>query len=271
MTDRSGILPHSPLLYALASVRFAPLPLLPSKIPEIHEQLRDATPLLQNVQQQTQLVMTHGATPIAESSTQAWLIMASDRSFGVQLGTEQVLFFARRYSRFAAFGEFITRCLGLLFEHMKFLDVTGTGVRYVDHIKPRQGETLADYVAEDFLTPPVPTFDPIGGVSQYIYGAGESQLRVRSVFSAEALSIPVDLIGLIATIQGPENPLILTKLQRDEMLLDMDSVLNFSQPRRQDLKEIEKTLDNLHKNANAFFRHDAVCTDFAFEVWRGEK
>lgn len=270
MSDRGGILPNSPLVCALASVRFAPLALLPSKVPEIHEQLRDVTPLLQHVQQQMQFRQSPVGAPIAENSMQAWLIMASDRSFGVQLGTEQALFFARRYSRFADFESYISRCLALLFEHMKFLDVTGMGVRYIDHIKPRSGETLSHYVAGGFLTPSVPLFDSVGGVSQYIYDAGDSQLRVRSQFSTEALATPLDLIGLLATIQSPEKPFVLSTLQANEMILDMDSVVNFPQPQRKALGDIERMLDVLHGRANAFFRHESVCTDFAFNVWREE-
>ena len=271
MSDRGGILPSSPLTYALASVRFAPLALLPAKVPEIHEQLRGDTPLLQHVQQQVQVRVGQGNSQVAEVLTQTWLIMASDRSFGVQLGTEQALFFAQSYTRFAAFGKFISRCLGVLFDQMKFLDVTGMGVRYIDHIKPREGESLSQYVAGDFLTPSISTFDSIGGLSQYVYGSGDGQLRVRSVYSTEAFDIPIDLIGLIATIQGPERPMVLSNLAPNEMILDMDSVVNFPQPQRKPLKEIEETLDNLHKRANAFFRHSSVCTDFAFEKWREEK
>lgn len=270
MTDRSGILPHSPLQYTLASVRFAPLPLLPLKIPEIHNELREVTPLLQHVQQQVQ-VMQHGPGPTVEHSTQAWLIMASDRSFGVQLGTEQILFFAKRYTRFTQFHRYITQCLTVLYKQMKFLDVIGTGVRYVDRITPRSGESLSQYVSEQFLTPPVTSFEAVGGVSQYVYNAGGSQLRVRSFFSSDALSVPPDLIGLLATIQGPENPLVLNKLESNEMLLDMDSVCNFPQPKRNALTDVTDLLDKLHQQANAFFRHPSVCTDFAFQVWRGEK
>jgi uncharacterized protein (TIGR04255 family) len=270
MTDRGGILPNSPLQYTLASVRFAPLPLLPSKIPEIHNELREVTPLLQHVQQQIQLT-PQGPGPTVEHSTQAWLIMASDRSFGVQLGTEQVLFFAKKYTRFAEFHSYISKGLRILYDHMKFLDVIGTGVRYVDRVTPRGEETLSQYIAEHFLTPPVASFDAIGGSSQYVYEANGTQLRVRSIFSSEALSIPMDLIGLLATIQGPDSPLILNKLGANEMLLDMDSVANSPQPKRSTLDEVTARLDMLHKQANAFFRHPSVCTDFAFQVWRGER
>ncbi|MGF6533388.1 MULTISPECIES: TIGR04255 family protein [Paraburkholderia] len=268
MSDRSGILPNSPLVYAIASVRFAQLALLPNKMPEIHEKLRAVAPVLQHVQQQMR-VMLPGVVNPPETATQAWLMMSSDRSFGAQLGTEQILFFTLKYQRFAGFHAFVSECLQVLFDEMKFLDVTALGVRYVDHIKASHDDRLADYISTAFLTPTVPSFDSAGGLSQFAYGIEGGQLRVRSIHTTEAFSIPIDLIGLVGTIRGATQPLTLTPLQPNEMLLDIDAFTNYPQPRRIELREIQAGLDNLHKRANAFFRHEAVCTDHAFAVWKG--
>lgn len=268
MSDRGGILPNSPLVYSIASVRFTQLALLPNKIPEIHDKLREVAPVLQHVQQQMRVIVP-GVQNMPEALTQAWLVMSSDRSFGVQLGTEQALFFTLKYQRFADFHEFVSRCLRVLFDEMKFLDVTALGVRYVDHIKAGPDERLSDYMSSAFLTPMVPSFDSVGGLSQFVYGIEGGQLRVRSIRTTEAFSIPFDLIGLVGTIRGAAQPLMLTPLQPDEMLLDIDAFMNFPQPRRIELKVIQESLDNLHKRANAFFRHEAVCTDHAFTVWKG--
>ncbi|WP_039558828.1 TIGR04255 family protein [Ralstonia solanacearum] len=271
MSDRSGILPNSPLLYTLASVRYATWSLLQNKIPEIHEHLRDELPLLQRLQ--VRLMSQNMGIPLPEATSEVWLMMASDRTYAMQLGPDQALFFSSKYQRFADFQVRLERCLAALFDHMKFMDVVATGVRYVDHIKPRTGERLEDYVIAGFLTPTVPSYRPVGGASHFTYSTDHSELRVRSIFSTDYLSVPSDMVGLLAAVHAePGKPLTLDSLQQNEMLLDMDSVKAYPQPQRvKELKEIMETFDNLHKSANAFFRHEAVCTDFAFNVWRGEE
>jgi uncharacterized protein (TIGR04255 family) len=270
MSDRSGILKNSPLVYALASVRFAPLALLPNQIPEIHGQLRGTLPLLQQVQQQIQFVGS--IAPNFAQASQAWLIMSSDRSLGAQIGTEQILFFTRTYQRFADFQKLILQCLGVLFDVVKFLDITAVGVRYVDRFEAKHHEELSDYMSPSFLTPRVSSFEPAGGFSQHAYRINDERLAVRCAYTPGMPSIPVDLMGLIATIQGPVQPLQIKALEEKEMLLDMDASRNFPVPRRVNaVPEIDELLDSLHKRANAFFRHDGVFTDHAFAVWKGEK
>src|SRR4051812_47659486 len=101
MSDRGGILKNSPLIYAIASVRFAPLAQLPEVMPQIHGRLRESMPLMQQVQQQVQFVVP-GAMNFPQT-TVAWQIMSSDRSLGAQIGTEQILFFTTKYKRFSDF------------------------------------------------------------------------------------------------------------------------------------------------------------------------
>lgn len=52
MQERSGILKNSPLAYTLASIRFAPWPLLAEKFPLIQDALRDIAPLIHEIQVQ---------------------------------------------------------------------------------------------------------------------------------------------------------------------------------------------------------------------------
>ncbi|MGA7776980.1 MAG: TIGR04255 family protein [Paraburkholderia sp.] len=270
MNDRSGILKNSPLKYALASVRFAPLALLPNQIPEIHGRLRETLPLLQQVQQQIQIVGL--MAPNFPQASHAWLIMSSDRSLGAQIGTEQILFFTTTYKRFTDFQTLILQCLEVLFDVVKFLDITAVGVRYVDRFKAGDSEELSNYMSPSFLTPRVSSFEPAGGLSQYAYRINDERLAVRFAYTAGIPSIPVDLMGLIATIQGPAQPLQIKALEEKEMLLDMDASRNFLIPQRvNSVVEIDKLLDSLHKRANAFFRHDEVFTEHAFSVWKGEK
>ena len=59
------------------------------------------------------------------------------------------------------------------------------------------------------------------------------------------------------------------RLKSNEILLDIDAVKAYSTYRMNETSDILNQLEFLHKEANAFFRHESVCTEFAFEIWKG--
>jgi len=48
----------------------------------------------------------------------------------------------------------------------------------------------------------------------------------------------------------------------------MDAVMELEIATRQKKDDILKNLDTLHHQANSFFRHQDVCKDHAFDVWK---
>lgn len=267
MTDRSGILTNSPLVLALASIRFAPWQLMAKKIDEIHDELRGITPLIHHIQVQT-VRLDGQAVPQAEAMTPtAWILMSADRSFGIQLTPEQLLVFTKKYSRYVDFDETIKEGLRVLLKHMRFIDVVATGVRYVDHIVMEENELHTDYLASSLLPVTFDNLKIIGGNSIWRYKSGEADLQVRCISQPDALTVPEDVLSIFAMSQDPGNPLKLDRLGNG-ILLDIDAFMNYSKAERMTERDILGRLNSLHKEANAFFRHESVCTDNAFNVWR---
>lgn len=264
MSHRGGILPGSPLVYTLASVRFAPLAVLPQKIPEIQDGLRQFAPLFQPVQQRLPSPIPG---VITGPTRDVWLIMTNDRTTGMQLGQDQALFFTSKYERFTGFRNFISHCMETLITCVRFINVTAASMRYIDHIRPSSGEKLAQYISPAFLTPAVGGFSPDGGLAQYMYQADHAKLVVKSLHSRHTWSTPADMIGLLMMVQGPESPFAPKPLGDQEMLLDMDAVREFPQATTQSLEEIMDSLHSMHQLANSFFRSESVCTDYAFTQW----
>jgi uncharacterized protein (TIGR04255 family) len=269
MTDRTGILQNSPLVYVLASIRFAPWPLLAKKIDEIHDELRKIAPLIQRIQVES-IGPSGQATEGAVQSI--WMLMSSDRSYGFHLAPDQFLVYSKKYGRYAGFEETLRNGLNVLLKHMRFMDVTSMGVRYVDHIKMSEQEKFEDYIDPSLLPKAFDGFDRVGGIVTGTYKAGGSELRVRCIAQPEALSVPEDIIGVLAMAQEPGRPLQLNKLNNNEILLDMDAINKFQAPERMDTPPtVLSQLKDLHTVANAFFRHQDVCTDYAFKKWKGEE
>lgn len=266
MTDRTGILPNSPLVYTLASVRFAQWPLLAKKIDEIHDKMRDVTPLINRIQVQVggqPMVQSEGSTPAA------WMLTSKDRSFGVQFAPDQLLVFSSNYRRYKDFEDIVSKALNELLTHMRFVDVVNAGVRYVDRIRVREGESFEQYVASNLLPPKIPSLDRVGGEVVGMYRSGLAELRVRCLTQPGALNVPEDLVGVLAMAVEAGRPLKLDVLTGNEFLLDVDAIKNFQEPNRMESEAILELLDSLHVQANAFFRNESVCTKYAFEVWKG--
>jgi uncharacterized protein (TIGR04255 family) len=241
-----------------------------NKISEIHDELRDIVPLIQHIQVQPidlsgQVVHAEGAAP------GVWMLMSSDRSHGLHLAPDQLLVFSSKYRRYADFEKVIDKGLEVLLKHMRFVDVTSTGVRYIDRIKIRENEKFQDYINESLLPADFAGLDRVGGLITGVYKDNDVELRVRCVTQPDVLSVPEDMIGVLAMVQEPGKPLQLNMLTNREFLLDMDAIKNYPEPQRMDNKQdLLQQLKLLHQVANKFFRHKDVFNGYAFKVWKGE-
>ena len=271
MTTRTGVLPRSPLIYALASVRFAPWPLFDKHIAEIQDQLRDTVPLINRIQ----LTQTNTNTPmgVAASNVQtAWMLMPSDKRFGIQLSEDQLLMISDNYVHYEEFASIFTQALDRLHTHMRFIDVANMVVRYVDHIKPRDNENIGLYINDRLLPPRIKDYENRSGHVFCEYTKDELNLRVNAVSIPGAPAVPQDLISVLVMLRASRSrqPLDLQALKSNELLLDMDAVYSPNGLTRMNSTEITARLGQLHSLANGFFRAHDVCTDHAFKVWKGE-
>lgn len=265
MTDRAGILPKSPLVYALASTRFAAWPLMLKKIEEIHDELRDILPIIHRIQMQA--VGPSGETQVDNRS---WMLLSSDRSIGIQLAPDQMLVFTNKYRRYSDFEEVLRRGFNVLVSHMRFLDVTSMGARYIDHVHVREGETFESYIAASLLPPTFGGFERTGGVTFGSYRISDAELRVRCMSLPDTPAIPEDLFGLLAMVQAATGEIKIPSLGKNDFVLDMDAITSHGTPQRMDMETIVRQLQKLHTVANSFFRHPDVFTDHAFKVWKEE-
>lgn len=266
MTDRSGILKNSPLIYTLASIRFAPWPIMAKMIDEIQNELREITPITHTVEIQ-QLAPDNKEGP----TTKSWILLSTDRQLGITLSPDQLLIFSTKYTRYVDFNKNLEKALDALIKRMKFIDVINIGMRYVDCIEIEKEKEFKDYIATGLLPAEIGSLKVVGGASITTYALNNSILQVRCITQPDQYAIPLDLIQLHMIIHGPTNNRI-GKLDGNKFLLDMDASSIFPNSKRMtDKNEIQVLLDSLHTHANEFFRHEDVCKDFAFKVWKGEE
>lgn len=268
MTIRTGILKHSPLSYALASIRFAPWPLMSKKIDEIQNDLREIAPLLNRIQVE-QVGADGQMTKGAGFTSESWTLLASDKSYGFLLSQDQLLFMTTSYIAYDDFEAKISHAMDVLFRYMVFMDVMTVGVRYVDRITPRGDEKISQYISPKFLPPALEGCETNAGHIFAEYKINDCNLRINAVSIPNALPVPQDMLGVVVMMSGGDKPLQFEGLKQEELLLDMDSIYSPGAPTRMKQAELKGLLRTLHSNSNGFFRHEDVLTDFAFQAWRG--
>lgn len=266
MTNRTGTLAKSPLKYVVASIRFAPWPMMAKKMDEIQNELREVLPVMHHIR----LESAEGQAQAMGLAQEAWMLAAADKNYCVQISKDQVIFFTAAYTNYKDFCEKNSRALKVLYKFMNFIDVTNAGTRYIDHVKPRDNEKKSDYICKKFLAPAVKDFSSSGGqiVSEYIFE--DYKLRVNVLGIPGAFPIPPEMISIPVILNGPEKPFQVESLGAEEFIVDMDAVAIYTTPKRLTYQDLESILEQLHSVAHKFFRHTDVFTDHAFNVWKGE-
>jgi uncharacterized protein (TIGR04255 family) len=265
--DRKGILPKQPLFYVLTSLRFQPWMMLPNKIAEIQDALRDRLPLVNQV-----MIGNMGAGGAEVSSRPvAWAFHTANRSAGCQVSMDQIVVHATAYTRFDDFAELARFVISAVEVHARQLDIGSIGIRYLDKIAPRSGETLADYLPAEYLPKDVPgrIFSPVNGLSQTTYRTETGVLQARFWCGENHVTVPDDLVPLFILTQdfGATGP-VLTPLEPNNGILDSDSIWTSQTPVRMGADQVIEKLRALHTHSNEFFRN--ICSEHAFKAWRGE-
>lgn len=263
MVDRSGILPGSPLVLSLASIRYAPWPTVAKFINEIHEELRDTFPLIQ--QMYVQQVSLGGVS----EQTSLWMLISADRTKSLQITQDQILVATTDYTRYEEFEKLVGAVLGALIARMKFMHFMNIGVRYVDHVRPVAGEALSLYLCPALFAPQFAGMNAMGGVTYAAYEVNGVELRVRCTTQPGLPAMPEDLVAFLAMVNPSPGQFQIKQLGFGECTMDLDAVLQLGVPSRiEDGEIILSKLNQLHNTANDFFRRQGVFTDHAFEVWK---
>jgi len=264
--NRKGILPKQPLFYVLASLRFQAWMLLPGKIADIQDSLRDRFPLVNKV-----LIGSMGGNIPEGAVPVAWAFHAADRQIGCQISQDQIVVHATRYTRFDDFAEVVRFVIEAVERHARQFDVGAIGIRYLDKIEPRPDESLLDYLPSEYVPKKVvnTAFAPLSGLSQTVYRTQTGVLQARFWSGEQYVSVPDDLVPLfLMTCDFSATGPALTPLEPGSGILDSDSIWTSSSPIRMDAYQVVDKLSALHAHSNEFFR--SVCTEHAFKVWTGE-
>jgi uncharacterized protein (TIGR04255 family) len=255
-----------PLVLVLGQVRFTPVRKMGNYIPGIQESFRRHGFPIERAGKVQQLTITAAGVHVVEQ--ERWEYRRKDEGWSVTVLQDSVVLQTTAYERFEGFAEKLEMAVKTVLEQTeqdKLGLIQRVGLRYVNLIQPRQGESYRDYLRDGFH-----------GASDAPFAAGSHRLYVESVGRTnvgdatgtmvlrvaqndQGFDLPPDLIGGAPKFQP--------RAQADEpvTLVDMDHF-------------IEGTFDPSPEwvTARAYVMHDHLIETFhdyvvskkAIEVWQ---
>jgi uncharacterized protein (TIGR04255 family) len=261
---------NAPVYYVLAQARFNPVAAMTKYVDQIQDRLRREGYPLFEPQQFTQLLVPGPGQaqpqPPQIQQTVSWLMTRGDRSSGFVLAPSMLIYHTTHYQTHGEFISELLRGLTAVHETVSLDHVSRLGLRYLDAILPRDGETTGQYLVGglhgiDFnavcrcrhaMTESVFTTDTGPLVSK-------GTLVVRVYQMTAPLSFPPDMLSAGLTIA----PKFEIKNAREHAIIDTDHYVEEQMPVEMD--KLNEQLLSLHATIKSVFR--ATTTDYARSAW----
>jgi len=264
-TERKKLV-HQPVQLVLCQVRWSPIQTISKYIPAIQEVFRRNGFPIERSGEISQIFLSPKGTEI--KSQPRWEYRSKDERWIIQVTTDSVVLQTTDYDRFAGYADRLRLAVDTVFtatEHKEFGVLERIGLRYVDHIRPREGETFRDYVRPGFHgIQEEGVFLPGSGrlhsemVGSTTVGSETGTLIIRLTQNKDGVGLPPDLEGTA--------PIRSSTVPKGELLtiVDTDHFLEGKFPC--DADWVVQQANLLHTQINdAFFNH--AITEHAEKVW----
>jgi uncharacterized protein (TIGR04255 family) len=228
-------------------------------IPDIQERLRkNGYPRFQEAQMQ-QILLGSGSAPTVNLQSK-WIFGDRDLKTTVVIAADSVTLETAEYDTFDVFADRMRRVLEVVGEIVAVDLAERLGLRYLDYIRPRAGDRVADYLSPGLAG--IVAKDEFRNLTSRYLAQGASDVGrflVRLTRSAGPFELPPDL-------QPADVDLSDLPDAEEWALLDVDHFSTASLQYRPDA--IVEALWDLHDVVDGLFR-DSV-TPHAFEAWAAE-
>lgn len=262
---------NAPVYYALAQAHFNPVAAMARYVDQIQDRLRREGYPLFEPQQITQLVVPGpGQAQQAEpqiAHTVSWLITRSDRAAGFILAPSTIAYHTTHYETHNEFIPELLRGLAAVHEVATLDHVSRLGLRYLDAVLPRVGETVEQYLVSG-----------LHGIEFHAFHATQRYRLTESVFGTDTGPlVPTGTIvtrvhRMTADLGFPPDmqpnglmidPKFEVKKPRAHAVIDTDHFAEGRMPI--DIDQLGEQLLALHATIKSVF--DATLTDHAREAW----
>jgi uncharacterized protein (TIGR04255 family) len=260
-------LSSAPVYFTLAQARFNPILSLESFAPQIQERLRKAEFPDAQKGMFTTINLNVGIVPEQQQSqglmlqTVRYIFGDMNRTSAFVLEPTALSFQTTQYDVFETFAERFKLGLSAVHEAIGLNYTDRIGLRYLDAIFPRSGETLGDYLWPGLLGLDG-KFQNDGltyAFSENLAKAGNINVRLRVIVQDGGVGFPPDLLPL--TLKLEER---FERLHGRHAIMDTDGWSELRQ--RFTVNNILEQLHLIHSEIDKTFR--VSVTESALNVWR---
>lgn len=241
-------------------VRIAAVLSLEPYIAQIQEKLRRSG--FPKFSQNTINELRFELTQIKTTAMQRYEFQARDGQSGIVLTANTLAFHTTKYEHFEDFIEKFERAVELINSILNIEFVERVGLRYIDLVRVRDGETVDQYITRDILGPAPGKLGMIDSLSHFqMNGRTEVGILLFKLWQFNNGSfLPPDLV--------PNTLNHNLKLARNEKvsILDLDHYLE--EQLDFDIVKISNAAWALHDNLDLTFRE--VVTEYALAQWKDQ-
>lgn len=259
---------NAPLIYTLGMIQFPRVPNIERFIDSFFDRIRTDFPLDDFV---SVPVVSANVGPkgmeISQSESKMWQFCSIDRTWGFILNEQSLCLHTVKYHDSTDFAARLRIGLQALLQvpDIGIVWTTALGIRYVDLVQPRAGETLAKYL-QPWLLPSQPADIPVTIVEgNYIarYRTEIGELRLQS-WRNPPFTLSPELQSPFLTM----NKWVVDRPDGEFALVDTDHGIVFTEPEQTDIDKILAWLKDLHEVPKQIFQ--AMGTLDASTYWRGD-
>lgn len=259
---------NAPVYYALAQAHFNPVAAMSKYVDQIQDRLRREGYPLFEPQQVTHLVVPGpGQAQQAEpqiTHTVSWLITRGDRTAGFILAPSAITYHTTHYDTHNEFIPELLRGLAAVHEVATLDHVSRLGLRYLDAVLPRAGESVEQYL--------------VGGLHGIEFNATQRYRLTESVFGTDTgpLVQTGTLVTRVHRMTAPLgfppdmqpnglmiNPKFEVKEPRAHAVIDTDHFVEGRMPI--DMDNLGEQVLSLHATIKSVF--EATTTGHARDAW----
>lgn len=261
---------NAPVYYALAQAQFNPVAAMAKYVGDIQDRLRHEGYTLFEPLQSQHLQLGGGSQGAQGSEPQvaqmtSWLLTRADRTAGYILGPSSIAFHTTHYQTNNEFIPELLKGLAAVHAVVDLEHVSRLGLRYLDAVLPRDGESVDQYLASGLHGVGFDDAKRRYGFSESVFETESGPMvstgtLVSRVYKGKTpIGYPADMVpsGLV-----PMDRFAVSE-SRPHAVIDTDHFVDGRIPLKFD--EIGEQLVALHATIKKIF--DATATDHARAAW----
>lgn len=257
-------LTEDPLALVLCQVQFSRIQKMPEFLPDIQERLRK-TGFPEDVPGQVLRMHWELGKPPELAPGRHDEFRSKDGHWGTVIGEDSLAVFTTHYDRYRSFAERLADVLHVVHDVVDLStgSVTRVGLRYIDVIAPKPGETWRQYLQSGL-------HGPDAGMFQEDLPTMAQEYTGHSPLGTTAVRLSQNNAGLLLPPGTLVKPMEARRTYEDKQLLTLVDTDTYVEGRSDfDLDAVLATVDELHKQSNRVFFNNLI-TGHALLAWGAE-